>query len=60
MRDVVQALSRTVKMSHSRKHHSNKFSAEGSGDADARSSCSENPDHQRLESVDSVSDLPEV
>jgi hypothetical protein len=60
MRDVVQVLSRIVKISRSRKHHSKKFSAGGSGDVDARSSCSENPDHQRLESVDSLSDLPEV
>jgi serine/threonine protein kinase len=65
MRDVVQALSRIVKMTHSRKHRSKKFSAQGSGDFDtrseARSSFSENTTHQRSESVDSsVSDLPEV
>ncbi|XP_078175447.1 protein kinase superfamily protein [Carex rostrata] len=64
MRDVVQALSRIVKMSRSRKHHSKKFSVEGTGDSDARSeaqsSISENTNHQRSESVDSVSDLPEV
>lgn len=64
MRDVVQALSRIVKMSRSRMHHSKKFSVEGSGDLDARSeaqsSISENTNHQRSESVDSVSDLPEV
>ncbi|KAJ4773300.1 Protein kinase superfamily protein [Rhynchospora pubera] len=65
MRDVVQFLSRVVKMSRSRKRHSKKFSAEeGSAELDARSearsSVSENPNHQRSESVDSVSDLPEV
>ncbi|XP_072968698.1 calcium/calmodulin-regulated receptor-like kinase 1 [Typha angustifolia] len=59
MRDVVQVLSRTVKRCNSRKHHSKRFLpvAAEEESIDLESSVSE---HRREESIESMSDLPDV
>ncbi|KAJ3678350.1 hypothetical protein LUZ60_002153 [Juncus effusus] len=63
MRDVVQALSRVVKVNKSRKWSGKKVlegGGEREGDSDARSSFSESFSHRREESVESLEDLPDV
>nr|BAV91470.1 protein kinase superfamily protein [Freesia alba] len=64
MRDVVQALSRIVKERHSRKRRSRQFLSitieEESTDHDNGGAQTSMSDHQREESIDSLSDLPDV
>ncbi|XP_020102649.1 calcium/calmodulin-regulated receptor-like kinase 1 [Ananas comosus] len=64
MRDVVQALSRIVKLRHSRKSNSRRLLStvvdDESTDLEAYDHQSTAPEHRREESIDSISDLPDV
>lgn len=64
MRDVVQALTRVLKRSRSRKHHSNRHPQARADDESVDLEGSEVQSSfsglQREESVGSVSDLPDV
>eukprot|EP00268_Persea_americana_P048742 TRINITY_DN5175_c0_g1_i7.p1 TRINITY_DN5175_c0_g1~~TRINITY_DN5175_c0_g1_i7.p1 ORF type:complete len:431 (-),score=95.13 TRINITY_DN5175_c0_g1_i7:402-1694(-) len=59
MRDIVQALSRIIKLRHSRKHHRKELPIsveEVSIDIDQLETCTPTADHQRWESIDSTKD----
>lgn len=64
MRDVVQVLSRIVKLRHSRKSNSRRLLStamdDESTDLEAYDRQSTAPEHRREESIDSMSDLPDV
>ncbi|GMY31490.1 calcium/calmodulin-regulated receptor-like kinase 1 [Fagus crenata] len=63
MRDIVQVLSRIVKLRHNRKHHKNSLSAtagEVSIDLDHPETRSQISEHRREESMDSTVDTYEV
>jgi len=66
MRDVVQALSRIAKENHSKKRHSRQFLPitieEGSADNEylGPQNAISGSEHRREDSMDSLSDLPDV
>ncbi|KAI3410620.1 Protein kinase domain-containing protein [Psidium guajava] len=63
MRDIVQVLSRILKLRHSRKHHRKSLSAatdETAIDIDQQESKTPTTNHQREESVDSTADTFDV
>lgn len=63
MRDIVQVLSRILKLRHSRKHHRKSLSAatdETAIDMDQQESKTPNSNHRREESVDSTADTYDV
>lgn len=63
MRDVVQALTRSLKARHNKKHQVRMLlttSVEGSADLDPSDNQTSISEHQREDSIDSLSDLPEV
>ena len=63
MRDVVQVLSRIIKLRHNRKHHKNSLSAtadEVSLDVDQLETRSPISEHRREESMDSTVDTYEL
>lgn len=59
MRDIVQVLTRIIKLRHNRRHHKKSlstFTDEGTVDMDQQETRRQITDHQRDESLDSIAD----